>query len=268
MEDARNIFSDLGDFEESSTYLTEIDTILENAKKENQYNEACKYMLQGNYPKAYLMFKALGDYEDSASLAGDCMRTWRIHCASVISAGVRSSAGITVDNTVAFSTGDAFLGKKDIQTWDNIMSVSVCGEIVIGLKPDGTVVTAKKKSDERYDSRINTDGWTDIVAVSAGEQYVVGLHSDGTVEAASLLQPDGYGETNVADWENIIAIDTAWQLTVGLDQSGDVHVAGYNAEELQNEIDHSKTDVDVSKRWVDIRPLAKKGIRDKIGNEI
>lgn len=252
LNEAREIFFRLGDFEESSDYLSLIDSAIAKNRKEQRYNEACKYMLQENYSKAYDIFNALGDYEDSEALANECKEKWRQSNNKILSAGTRSSAGITPDNAVKFTTGDAFWGKTNIQRWNDIVSISTCGEIVIGLKRDGTVVTTTKQEIEQYDSCVETNDWEDIIAVSAGDQYVVGLKSDGHVVAESMLEPDGYGETNVSDWENIIAIDTAWQLTAGLDREGNVHISGYCADQLQAEIEDSKSAKDKNKRWADI----------------
>ena len=263
LEESYRIFSSLGDFEESLIYLGYIDASFEETRKEQQYNEACKYMLLENYPKAFSTFSGLGDYEDSKSLARECEEKWRLDLASSISAGTRCSAGITPENTVAISTRESFSGKNAIQSWNDIVSVSVCGEIVIGLKSDGTVETAKRLKDENYDSCISTDDWTNIVSVAAGEQYVVGLRNDGTVVSSSLLQPDGYGETDVAEWKNIVSIDAAWQLTAGLDQSGNIYIAGYHAEELQNKIEASKTDENESAQWTDVVAISVGGSGDR-----
>lgn len=261
-DEAHKLFLSLGDFGQSAEFLSKIEETFEKNKKEQQYNEACKYMLQNKYPRAFLLFKELGDYEDSESLARECEEKWRLHLACTLSAGTRCSVGITPDNMVLLATNDPFLGKADMLNWNDIVSISVRGEIVIGLRSNGTVVTAKRLKDDSYDSYINTDEWTDIVAVSAGEQYVVGLRNDGTVKAASLLQPDGYGETDVTSWKNIVAIDTAWQLTVGLDQSGNVYATGCHAEELQNEIEISKTNENENARWTDVVAISVGGSGD------
>lgn len=263
LDDAYEIFSRLGKFGESEALSKEIGAILEKGKKEQKYNEACKYMVQNKYPNASILFSELGNYEDSMSLARECEEKWRQYFANTLSAGIRCSVGVTPNNTVKLATWEPFWGKTDVRNWSDIVSVSVCGEIVIGLKSDGTVVTAKRLQDESYDGYINTDWWSDIVAVAAGQQYVVGLRKDGTVRAASLLQPDGYGETDVAGWKNIVAIDTGWQLTAGLDRSGNVYVTGYHAEELQNEIETSKTDDNESKRWIDVVAISVGGSGDK-----
>lgn len=257
LDEARKIFFRLGDFEKSSEYVEDIDERILNSKNEQTYNEACKYMLQGNYLKAYNLFNTLGSFEDSEVLALECEEKWRQSNAEVLSAGVRSSCGIAPDNTVVFSMGDTFLGRSEIQEWNDIVSVSTCGEIVAGLKQDGTVVTAVKQEADQYDRSIDTSGWKSIIAVSTGDRYVIGLRNDGHVLVESLLTPDGYGETDISDWNDITAIDTAWQLTVGLDQAGNVHVSGYCAEELQKEIE------DKSTQWVDIVSVSVGGSGDR-----
>lgn len=260
--EAKKLFDTLGDFEESRIYSEKAQIELNKIKEEQSYNKACKYYLEARYAEAYTIYNNLGDYEDSSKYAQECKKKWCLKNAKTLSAGIRCSAGITSNGSVVFATKDAFFGKADILNWDNIISVSACGEIIIGLKSDGTVVSAKRLEDKYYDSYINMDDWTDIVAVSAGQQYVIGLRSDGTVAAESLLQPDGYDEIEVGDWANIVAIDTAWQLTAGLDQSGNIYVTGYHAEELQNEIEASKANENGNKRWTDIVAVSVGGSGD------
>lgn len=158
---------------------------------------------------------------------------WRLQLATTISAGVRYSGGVREDNTVAFS-GFGFDGQDEIENWTDIVSISAGSDFIVGLKSDGTVTLALRKADYRYRSFVNVDAWENIVSVSTGDQFIVGLKSDGTLVSTGI---DGYGETKLEDWESIVSIDTGWQHIVGLDQDGKVHVAGFRADELQQEID-------------------------------
>lgn len=66
------------DFEESSGCVDETGEALEEWRKWRKYNSACKYMLRGNYLRAYSLLKGLGDYENSASLACECEEQRRL----------------------------------------------------------------------------------------------------------------------------------------------------------------------------------------------
>lgn len=107
-------------------------------------------------------------------------------------------------------------------------SISVFGSLVIGLKTDGTVITAGELND-KY--RIETGNWDDIIAVSTGDLYIVGLRDNGTLVAQGY---SGDGQMEIDDWTDIKAIDTGWRHTVGLTSSGKVKIAGlrHNDEEL------------------------------------
>lgn len=250
--EAQVIFESLGDFEESENYLKDTNSELEKISLQGQYNEACRYYVEQKYSNAYFIFNSLGDYENSQQLAEESKQKWRLQCSDVISAGIRSSVGITENGRAKFSSGDFFVGKSDIeQHWSNLISVSACSEFVLGLKNDGTVLVAKRKLDSQYDYSIDISKWNDIIDISSGEQFVVGLKSDGTLTSAGI---EGYGEReDLNEWKNIVAIDTGWQHTVGLDQDGKVHVAGYHSKELLDEIS-LKAD-----EWTDIVAISTGG---------
>lgn len=95
---------------------------------------------------------------------------------------------------------------------------------IIGLKPDGSVISTKIADDPDYTwNRIAVDGWKDVIAVSAGGFHTVGLKSDGTVVATS----DGEaGEFAVDDWKDIVAISAGAYHTVGLKSDGTVVSVG------------------------------------------
>jgi len=103
-------------------------------------------------------------------------------------------------------------------------TISVGGQHAVGIKPDGTVVTAGSKygyheyglgRNEHYiDLEFDKIAdWNGIVSVAASPYHTVGLKSDGTVVAAGL---NLYGQCDVSDWKNIIAVAVGEFHTVGL----------------------------------------------------
>lgn len=212
------------------------------------YEAALKNYNDGNLLEALSTFQQLGDYRDSQHYVEACgIKLQRLTFSHTITAGIQFSAGITQDGTVVFS-GKNFDGESDIYSWSDIISISSNNEFFMGLKEDGTVLTAKRDSNYKY--RVDTSDWTNIVDISTGEQYVVGLRADGTLTAQGI---DGYGETNIDDWRDIIAIDTGWQHTVGLDKNGGVHITGFNSESLLTQI-HEQSD-----QWKDIISISTGG---------
>jgi alpha-tubulin suppressor-like RCC1 family protein len=102
---------------------------------------------------------------------------------------------------------------------------------VVGLKRDGTVVTAAhedtgKNTPESNKNKYvnNTDEWHHIVAVSAsGSGNTVGLKTDGTVVATGN---NDKGQCNTDSWQNIVAISAESKYTVGLKADGMIVAAG------------------------------------------
>lgn len=233
--EAIQILASLGEFMDSNILVAEIQNELYTQEQNKaKYKEALELQELCQYVTAISKFEELGDYEDSRERAEECrIALNRLIYSKSLSAGIRFSAAVTSDGKVMFSGRD-YEDEDAIGTWDNIVSISSNGVFTIGLKNDGTVVTAQRSS---YDYRIDASEWRDIVAVAAGEHYIVGLRADGTVTAQGH---NGDGQIDIDDWENIIAIDAGWRHTVGLDSYGNVHIAGYASENLLGYIEDEK----------------------------
>lgn len=235
-DDANKIFSELDDFRDSKEYSEKIkETVDKLDKTQISYNEMLNYYHSGEYEKALSILAGLGDYEDCVAITQNIDNILnRLALSKSISAGIFYSAAVTEEGQVSFS-GVGFSGQADIEKWDHILSVSVMGNIVIGLKEDGTVVTA---TIDNY--RLGTETWNDVIEVSAGEQYIIGLKEDGTLLA---LGHNGDRQTDIDNWKNIVSIDTGWRHTVGLDSTGYVHITGFRDKIQQKEI-NSKREAD------------------------
>lgn len=164
-------------------------------------------------------------------------------------------AALKADGTVVVG-GENDYGQCDVEDWTDVVAVAVENMGTVGLKADGTVVTAgyadlshgtytdivaidigflhtvALKSngtviavgDNDYD-QCDVEDWTDIVAVAAGWQHTVGLKADGTVVAVGA---NGCGQCDVSDWTNIVAISAGDWHTVGLKADGTVVAVGDN----------------------------------------
>lgn len=214
----------------------QIDKEKEQTAKEKLYNDAYKYFEEEKYLEALLLFHKLGTFKDSESIFQQCLdRVNRLKYSTTISAGTSSSAGVKSDGTV-YLCGERVLRPSDVAEWTDIISVSTMGSLVIGLKMDGSVVTAGSL-DNNY--HIETGNWDDIIAVSAGDLYVVGLRSNGTLVAQGY---NTHGQLNISDWRDITSISTGWRLTVGLDKDGNIYVAGRNEEKILEDINNNIDD--------------------------
>lgn len=256
-EEAAQKFESLDDFEDSQEYAAKARAEQRRVENEQKYNESCKYYLEGDYAKAYTGFSELQDFDDSGKFLGLSFAGWQMQCADTISAGIRCSVGIMEDGHVRLSTDDYFYGRDEIEhQWSDVVSVSACGEFVMGLKSDGDVLLAKMRRDDQYTYSVDTSSWHDVVDISAGQNFVAALKSDGTVYSAGQ---GGYGKEEIDSWENIVSIDTGWQHIVGLDQDGNVHVAGHGSEKLRYKIEEN------SDEWRNIIAIATGGSIGKNG---
>ncbi len=208
--------------EESTEFPTVAPTEdpVEIANRE-QYAHAEELLAAGKEMEAALIFRALGDYQDSAQ------RSFNIQIQQNPRNTTISAGGATValksDGTAIATGGDNSYNQWYVYNWDwkNIVSISAGSYRTLALRADGTVVNAGWSDRGKY----GTGKWKDIVAVAAGSVCAVGLKADGTVVATG---PNYRGENNVNDWENIVAISAGLDHTVGLKSDGTVVATGDN----------------------------------------
>ena len=113
----------------------------------------------------------------------DDMKEWT-DIVDISGADGGSIAGLRADGTVLVShrmlgetPGENYL---EVSKWTDIIAISKSSRNILGLKSDGTVVTAGLVNEGQK----GVAEWTDIVAISAGQDFHVGLKSDGTLVVA------------------------------------------------------------------------------------
>ncbi|MEN6340043.1 MAG: protein kinase [Clostridiaceae bacterium] len=94
-----------------------------------------------------------------------------------VSAGDCGFAGLLQDGTVETSYE---LCQSEVETWTDIVAISVGASHIVGLKNDGTVVAAGPDDVGEND----VSDWHDIIAVSAGLSITIGVRSDGGLNIA------------------------------------------------------------------------------------
>lgn len=255
-DDAKYLFLEIEDFKDSKKRIEEIDTLLaEQEHNEAVYQQSLQYIDESRYLKALESLKTLAskNYKESKQLAKMCEIAVKvINGATTISAGTGISAAILSDGTVLCSTNSSVLNQSHFSEWSNIDSISVMGSLGIGLKTDGTVVTAGEISGYI----INTEDWTDIIKVSAGDLYIAALTNDGQV----LTQGhNGDGQRDVNSWSDIVDMATGWRHTVGIDSKGNVYIAGLQAESQLAEIAQEQD------QWNDVIAIAAGGGAPRAG---
>ena len=243
-EIAIDLFTQIKDFKDSENYIEEATKLLEQKNaNETLYSEAYDYYESNDYISAIQTFLELNNYKDSEDIIQECrLELAKLQQATTISAGIRSSVGMIRNGKVYLVGDDYYSWKSELDTWNDIISISVKGNFVVGLNDDGTVVMAGKVP-EYY---VGTKTWNDVISISTGQQYIVGLRSDGTVVAQGH---NGDHQVDIDDWTNIVAIATGWRHTVGLDSDGEIHITGLGSDRQLNYIEVHK---DEWKNIVDI----------------
>jgi len=114
-----------------------------------------------------------------------------------VAAGYEFIVGLKKDGTVVAETPTPLYREtiEEVSNWSNIVAIEA-GYGIVGLKADGTVVTAGYDRGTTDIDAVNN--WSDIVAISADGYHIVGLKSDGS------LCTDSFNENGTwAQWHDI-----------------------------------------------------------------
>jgi alpha-tubulin suppressor-like RCC1 family protein len=128
--------------------------------------------------------------------------------------------------------GSNEIGQCNVGDWTDIAQITVGWGHTVGLRTDGTAVSAGYND---Y-GQCKIGDWTDIKRVTAGEYYrtiaggyghTVGVKADGTVVTVGHNDD---GQCNAYDWTDIIGVAAGNYHTVGLRADGTVLAAGLEVE--------------------------------------
>ena len=137
-------------------------------------------------------------------------------CRELLCAGSSHSVLLQSDGTVtAIGSNDA--GQCNVRGWTNIVSVAAGARFTIGLRKDGTVVSAGR----HWEGSVGT--WHNVAAIAAAYGHALGLRSDGSVLATGQNR---YHQCDVAGWTNITAVAAGGYNSVGLQADGTVLAVG------------------------------------------
>lgn len=78
------------------------------------------------------------------------------------------------------ATGENDSGECDTGSWNDVVSVALGSRHTVGLKKDGTVVSAGARDQLINMGQCETGKWTDIKAIAAASLFTVGLKSNGS----------------------------------------------------------------------------------------
>lgn len=216
---ARIYFQEINIYEDSDYYLSKIDLITSKEAKLSAYKKAKALYADERYEKALDLFKELGKYKKSKKYVEKCNENIkRSDLNNVIAAGVRNSVAVTEDGKVLVA-GTNVNHQKEVDKFEDIISVDAYGYFVACLTEKGKVVFSGKKEKEQP----NVSKWKRIKDIAVGENFIVGLDEDGKVWA------DGHkasGQLKVKKWRKVMAIDAGWSFTVALTEDKELLFAG------------------------------------------
>lgn len=136
---AKKLFVELGDYSDSKIYLTQIEIISIEQSKGFIYQVACGQLDKKNYKKALELFENIADYKDSSEKIEESKKSIRRQLATTISVGLHYSVAIKDSDKddrnnkiICTDTHYKFDG------WNDVISVSGFGTMVIGLNKDGS----------------------------------------------------------------------------------------------------------------------------------
>jgi len=165
--------------------------------------------------------------------------------------------GLKSDGTCACISAGGAYGKNLVDSWINIVDIAVTNNASIGLKNDGTIISAGQIS-----TKLNT--WTNIKSISSGQgaTEVIGLKYDGTIVSTGNFT----GDENV--WKNLVKVVAGVSgIKVGLKNDGTVVVDSSVVTELYDA--ESWTDiVDIASGRYFILGLKSNGTLVSVGNHL
>ena len=101
---------------------------------------------------------------------------------------------LKLDGTVV-ATGSSMFGACNVNDWADIIAISAGKDFSVGVKADGTIVSAGGMS---IGGQNDFSGWEDVIAVSTNTSHTVGLRNDGVVMATGSSMS---GQCNVFSWK-------------------------------------------------------------------
>lgn len=255
-KDAEELFTSLENYKDSNSYATKCKANLLESDKSEVYQFAVKEMNNGNYIDAIEYFNKILDYKDSEDLKDQCNYCIaRINLATPIYPGIRHSLAVTNEGKVVIASNEINTG-LDFSNWENIVSISGLGNIVLGLTNDGFVYSSVSKDYTGYP--FDTSTWRNIIQIATGDQFAVALQGNGKLIGFGR---NNEGQLNFDDWNNITQIAATHRLTVGYDKNENLYFAGLYQDELSLEYSKNKTD------WNNVKKIYVSG-GFRLGDEI
>lgn len=142
-------------------------------------------------------------------------------------ASTNSVYGLKADGTVV---PFYCLRDEDFSQWQGITRLALIGDMLLGLKEDGTMVAAGEYSGidgwghNGYSGEYDISKWKDVQEIFAGSDRYMGIRADGTVVMAG--NGAGKAQGDLRAWTDIVQVDVDNPDCLGLKSDGTVVLAG------------------------------------------
>lgn len=191
--------------------------------QQSYYNRALKALNENDLFLAKISFMKARGYQDSWEKIREVSRTIDQKYTNKIAAGPLFTLGLSEKGSI-YSTGDNNYKQLNL-SGSGIIAIDCGSDWSLGVKADGTVVSAGYNGVDEITNICNVKGWTDIIEARGGGLHTIGLKSNGTVIGTGYKK---HGQCDLGDWRNIIAIAAGSHHSVGLRADGTVVAKGEN----------------------------------------
>ena len=144
----------------------------------------------------------------------------------LLAAGSHYSAVLNSDGKVSVYGGSK--SAISASSWRNIVQISGYGDLLAGLRSDGTVVVTG--SDAQYLNGNMIDGWTEITQVEVGYHSLLALTQDGYVLYTGNVNTgeQDYGRSDCVDWYGVKKLIKGDEHIVAINADGSMDSVGMN----------------------------------------
>lgn len=237
--DARQMFQELGDFEDASNRVLQID-----------YSNACKEMDKGEFQAAISDFEALGNYMDCPDKIIQCYKLLgealfaakdyenaRMHFETADYAeGIKKTDTSWGDVLYANDNFEGAINKWQTYAGDTDIDEKITSaeyEIAIEAAQTGDFSAVIKASNLNLDDRARSAAEAFLIMpldktipLAASETHIAYIDSNGKIHADGS---NSHGQSNVQDWQGVVSLCLSELNTYGLRYDGTVLATGSNA---------------------------------------
>jgi len=144
----------------------------------------------------------------------------------LLAAGSHYSAVLNSDGKVSVYGGSK--SAISASSWRNIVQISGYGDLLAGLRSDGTVVVTG--TDAQYLDGNMIDGWTEITQVEVGYHSLLALTQDGYVLYTGNVNTgeQDYGRSDCVDWYGVKKLIKGDEHIVVIKADGSMDSVGMN----------------------------------------